>query len=143
MRTAAISAKARATASALVGDVSWQRMIRAVEKVRERLARAVAALEAAGVPYALAGGNAVAAWVSRVDEAAVRNTQDVDILLRRSDLPSAKAALAKAGFVYRHAKGLDMFLDGPDAKAHDSVHIIFAEEKVRPDSLAEIGRAHV
>ncbi len=52
-------------------------MIRAVERVKERLARAVAALEKAGVSYAVAGGNAVAAWVSRVDEAAVRNTQDV------------------------------------------------------------------
>ena len=37
-------------------------MIRAVERVRERLRRAVAALKAAGVPYAVAGGNAVAAW---------------------------------------------------------------------------------
>jgi hypothetical protein len=55
------------------GAVSWERMIRAVEEVRERLRRATAALEAAGVPYAVAGGNAVAAWVSRVDEAAVRN----------------------------------------------------------------------
>ena len=27
-------------------------------------------------PHAVAGGNAVAAWVSRVDECAVRNTQD-------------------------------------------------------------------
>jgi hypothetical protein len=117
------------------GAVSWERMIGAVEKVRDRLLRAAAALEAAGVPYALAGGNAVAAWVSRVDEAAVRNTQDVDILLRRSDLPAAKAAMSKAGFVHRHAKGLDMFLDGPKAKARDSVHIVFAAEKVKPDSL--------
>jgi hypothetical protein len=92
-------------------------------------------LEAARVPYAVAGGNAVAAWVSRVDEAAVRNTQDVDILLRRADLPAAKAALAKAGFIYRHVKGLDMFLDGPTAKARDSVHVVFAAEKVKPDSL--------
>src|SRR6266536_4686569 len=89
-------------------EVSWARMIRAVEKVRERLRRTVAALEAARVPYALAGGNAVAAWVSRVDEAAVRNTQDVDILLRRQDLPAAIAAMAKAGFVHRHAKSIDM-----------------------------------
>jgi hypothetical protein len=111
-------------------------MIGAVEKVRERLKRAVAALEAGGVPYALAGGNAVAAWVSRVDEAAVRNTQDVDILLRRSDLDLAKSALAKAGFIHRRAKGLDMFLDGPAARARDSVHIVFAAEKVKPDSLA-------
>ncbi len=38
--------------------------------------------------YAVAGGNAVAAWVSRVDEAAVRNTQDVDLLLVRMKLTS-------------------------------------------------------
>lgn len=119
----------------LYGDVSWERMIRAVEKVRERLRRAVAALEAEGVPYAVAGGNAVAAWVSRVDEAAVRNTQDVDILLRRADLPAAKRAMARAGFVFRHAASLDMFLDGPNAKARDAVHLVFAREKVRTDSL--------
>jgi hypothetical protein len=112
-------------------------MIRAVEKVRERLMRATAALEAAGIPYAVAGGNAVAAWVSRVDEAAVRNTQDVDILIRREDLDRVKIALAAAGFVYRHAKSVDMFLDGPDAKARDAVHIVFAGEKVRADYLAE------
>ena len=72
------------------------------------------------------GGNAVASWVARVDEAAVRNTQDVDILLNRSDLEAAKQPLAEAGFVFRHVKGIDMFLDGPGAKARDAVHIIFA-----------------
>ena len=111
-------------------------MIHAVEKVRARLERAVAALERAGIPYAVAGGNAVAAWVSRVDEAAVRNTQDVDILLRREDLERAKIALASVGFVFRHVKSIDMFLDGPDAKARDAVHVVFAGEKVTADSLA-------
>jgi hypothetical protein len=85
--------------------------------------------------YAVAGGNAVAAWVSRVDEAAVRNTQDVGILLRRADLDAATAALAAAGFVYRHAAGVDFFLDGPKAKARDAVHVVFAGEKVRPEYL--------
>jgi hypothetical protein len=61
----------------------------------------------------------------------VRYTQDVDILLKRPDLEAAKNALAKAGFVFRHVKGIDMFLDGPHAKARDAVHIIFAGEKVR------------
>ncbi|HEX7446473.1 MAG TPA: hypothetical protein VF306_02945 [Pirellulales bacterium] len=110
-------------------------MIRAVEKVRDRLLRAARALESAGVPYAVVGGNAVAAWVSRVDESAVRNTRDVDILLARADLARATAALAAAGFVYRHVKSIDMFLDGPDAKARDAVHVVFAGEKVRDDSL--------
>jgi hypothetical protein len=108
-------------------------MIRAVEKVRERLLRATAALEKAGVPYAVVGGNAVASWVSAVDEAAVRNTQDVDLLLRRADLDAATAALSGAGFVRRHVAGIDLFLDGAKAKARDAVHVVFAGEKVRPE----------
>ena len=104
-----------------------------VERVRDRLVRACAALDAAKVPYAVAGGNAVAAWVASVEEAAVRNTQDVDILLRRSDLDAATAALESAGFIRRHVKGVELFLDGPDAKARDAVHVVVANEKVRPE----------
>jgi hypothetical protein len=109
------------------------RMVHAVQRVRERLLRATAALEGAGVAYAVAGGNAVAAWVATVDAAAVRNTQDVDLLLRRIDLEAATRALASAGFVYRHVSGIDMFLDGAQAKLRDSVHVVPAGEKIRPE----------
>jgi hypothetical protein len=64
-------------------------MIRAVERVKERLARATATLDAAGVPCAVAGGNAVAAWVARVDPAGVRNTVEVNLWIRRSDFDAA------------------------------------------------------
>jgi hypothetical protein len=111
---------------------SLERMVKAMEEVRQRLLKAVAALRAANVPYAVAGGNAVGLWVSRVDKGAARNTQDVDILIRRQDLGPAKAALESAGFVYRHAAGMDIFLDGPDAGPRHAVHIVFANEKVRP-----------
>ena len=111
-------------------------MVNAVEKVRQRLLRATAALRAAGVEYAVAGGNAVAAWVSTVDESAVRNTQDVDVLVRRVDFDRVRAALESAGFVYRHTAGLDVFLDGPNARAREGVHIVFANEKVRPHEHA-------
>lgn len=114
---------------------SLERVVNAVERVRERLLRATAALTAAGVAYAVAGGNAVAAWVARVDEAAVRNTRGVDILLRRADLPEAITALEGVGFVYRRAAGIDIFLDGTDAKARDAVHIVFANEKVREHEI--------
>jgi hypothetical protein len=117
------------------GQFSLERMVSAVEKVTERLVRASAALDAASVLYAVIGGNAVAAWVAKVDESAVRNTQDVDILLRRSDLEAASAALATVGFIQRHVKGIDLFLDGPGAKARDAVHVIFANEKVRHEYL--------
>ncbi|QDT54915.1 hypothetical protein Pan44_29550 [Caulifigura coniformis] len=118
------------------GSVSWERMIGAVEKVRQRLLRATAALEQAGVPYAVIGGNAVAAWVSTIDEAAVRNTADVDLLLNRADLPAAIVALESAGFFHRHAADVTMFLDGPEGKFRDAVHVIFANEKVRQEYSA-------
>jgi hypothetical protein len=114
-------------------ELILDRMVRAVEKVRERLSRAATALEKAGIPYAVVGGNAVAAWVARVDEAAVRNTQDVDILIRRADVETATTALTQVGFVRRHVRGIDLFLDGPKAKARDAVHVVFAGERVRPE----------
>ena len=79
-----------------VALTGWDRAMAAAEAVRERMRRAAAALGGAGVPYAVIGGNAVAEWVGSVDEAAVRNTRDVDILLRRADFPAAKAALEAA-----------------------------------------------
>jgi hypothetical protein len=111
--------------------VSWERMIRAVELVKERLHRATAALDSSGIPYAVIGGNAVASWVSRVDVSAVRNTQDVDLLIERADLDRVKQALRSVGFHHRHAAGIELFLDGEHAKPRDAVHVIFAGEKVR------------
>ena len=120
------------------GLLSLDRMERAVEKVRNRLLRSTAALEAAGVAYAVIGGNAVMAWVEQADESAVRFTQDVDLVLRREDLDRAREALEKAGFVYRRVAGIEMFLDGPAAKARDAVHVIFAGEKVRPEYVTPV-----
>lgn len=81
------------------GPYVFDRMFGAMEKVRERLERACRALNEANVPYAVIGGNAVAAWVATRDEGAIRNTQDVDILLRREDADRATEALAKYGFL--------------------------------------------
>ncbi|HMJ88914.1 MAG TPA: hypothetical protein VK530_03815 [Candidatus Acidoferrum sp.] len=133
MPSAAFAGIANAVALTAYNDVSWERMMNAVEKVRRRLLRAAAALDKAGVPYGVAGGNAVAAWVSRIDETAVRNTQDVDIVLRRADLDAATRAMEHAGFIRSHVAGIEMFLDGPDARARDAVHVVLAMEKVRPE----------
>ena len=114
---------------------SLERMAEAVNAVHERLTRAACALESAGVPYAVAGSIAVAVWVARVDRAAVRNTQEIEILLRREDLGSATKALEKVGFVSCQANGDGVFLDGPGAHPRDSVHVVFAGEMVRSDDL--------
>ena len=107
------------------------RMEQAVAKVRDRLLRTTAALNQAGVPYAVVGGHAVASWVATVDEGAVRNTRDVDLLVRREDLPAVSQALVQAGFVPEKSFGVTMFLDGPTAKPSESIHLLFANEKVR------------
>jgi hypothetical protein len=113
-------------------NATWERMIMAVEKVRIRLERAVAAFEAHGVPYAVIGGNAVANWVARVDEEAVRNTRDVDILIRRADLPAAVKAMDAAGFDYANVTGVDCFVERPNGVPSGGIHLIFAGEKVKP-----------
>lgn len=113
-----------------------QRMVNAVEQVRQRLLRACGCLRAAGVPYAVVGGNAVAAWVATVDEGAVRNTRDVDVMLRRSDFEAAKTALESAGFIYQRVAGIDVFLDGEGASVRQGVHVVFAGEVVRPGEPA-------
>jgi hypothetical protein len=109
------------------------RMERAVAKVRERLLKATAALNQAGIAYAVAGGNAVASWVASIDEGAVRNTRDIDLLVRRADLPAVTVALELAGFVPAKTFGVTMFLENQDAKPSESVHLHFANEKVRDD----------
>ncbi len=120
------------------GILALERMERAVLKVKERLLRATAALEVAQVPYAVIGGNAVGAWIEQIDEAAVRATQDVNLALRRRDFDRARAALEGSGFVYRHAAGVNMFLDGPVGKFRDAVHVIFCGEKVREEYVAAV-----
>lgn len=103
----------------------------AVEAVRVRLIRSTQALSKHGVPYAVVGGNAVAAWVATIDEEAVRNTRDVDLMIQRADFDAARHALEADGFIHRKVAGDDLFLDAPDAKARTAVHVIFSDEYVR------------
>lgn len=129
------------TSGTVIGPVSWERMSAGIEKVKERLKRATAILDAARIDYAVIGGNAVAAWVSRVDDSVVRNTRDVDLLVRRADMPRIVPEMEAGGFIHRSVsilggKGrIEMFLDGPGAKAREGVHLIFADEKVNEEAV--------
>lgn len=113
---------------------SLDRMMQAVENVRERLLRITKALGSSGVPYAVVGGNAVAAWVSRADQGGERNTPNVDILIRREELGRARAAGEAVGFVYRRVSGRDIFIDGPDGRERQAVNLLFDGESFQPDS---------
>jgi hypothetical protein len=119
---------------AMNGDI-LDRMERAVTKVRERLLRATAALNRAGIPYAVVGGNAVASWVATIDEGAVRTTRDIDLLVRRDDLPAITVALEQAGFVHDELLDVVMFRDGQEGKPSEAIHLLFAGERLRPEHL--------
>jgi len=121
-------------AEAAVEPIGWERALMAAEKVGKRLRRTTRALDAAGVPYAVVGGNAVAEWVGRIDEDAVRNTRDVDILIRRPDFPAARACLEAAGFIYYQLLDIDTFIDGLQGKPRGRIHLLYAGEKIRRDS---------
>jgi Uncharacterised nucleotidyltransferase len=107
-----------------------ERMARAVNEVQQRLHKAAQALEAGNVPYAVIGGNAIAAWIAKVDKGSVRNTRDVDILIRREDLDRAKVAMDAIGFDYAFTSGVHLFVERPDGKPSEGIHLLFAGEKV-------------
>ena len=115
------------------GEELYARMERAVERVNERLRKTVRILENANIKYAIVGGHAVRAWVAQIDEAAVRTTRDVDVLIRPDDLPALKEAMIAAGFFHRQTSGIEMFVEEPEVSARDAVHIVLAGQMVRPD----------
>ena len=74
----------------------------------------------------MVGGNAVASWVATIDAGAVRNTRDIDLLVRRSDLPAITAALEQVGFVGGELLDVVMFRDGAEGKPSEAIHLLFA-----------------
>lgn len=103
----------------------------AVDRVERLLQSTAAALDDAGISYAVIGGNAVAAWIATVDEEAVRATKDVNILLRASDLVDAAKALKVVGLIRDDVHGITMFLPAEKPNPKTGVHIVFAGQRVR------------
>lgn len=106
--------------------------IMAIERVQQRLRRVTAALDAAGIPYAVVGGNAVAAWVGRVDQGATRATKDVDLLVRRTDTPRITAAITALGFTREDLRDIVLFVDPDEPSKKSGVHLVWAAERIRP-----------
>lgn len=113
-------------------NFEWQ--VQAVNHVDRMLKSVTAALDAASIPYAVIGGNAVATWVATRDVGATRATKDVDLLLDRNDLDRAEKALVPIGFVREEVLGIPIFMESAHPLPSQGVHIILADEKVRGDS---------
>lgn len=109
-----------------------------VEQLYDVTVRLASALEKAGIPYQVIGGFAVFYHVDAVDPLGARLTRDVDIAVDRRQLQEIAAAVEAAGFRYRHVAGIDMLVDAKEPKARSAVHLIFANEKVRPEYVDSV-----
>ncbi len=106
-----------------------------MERVEQRLLRVTAALDSEDIPYAVVGGNAVAAWVSRIDPGATRTTKDVDLLVNRSDLDRVSQVFHQLGFLKEDLRRLVLFVDPEEPNRKTGVHLVWAGEPVRPSYL--------
>lgn len=103
----------------------------AIQRVEDLLLKSTRALDAAGIAYAVVGGNAVAAWVRTVDEGAVRATKDVDVMVRRGDLAAIIHAMRPIDLEYHEVHGVSMFLDRESPSPKTGLHLLFANEIIR------------
>jgi hypothetical protein len=110
----------------------------AVEKIFDVTKRFASALDAAAIPYRVVGGLAVFVHVDARDSMAARLTKDVDVAIDRKNLDAIRAALEPYGFNFRHAAGIDMFVDANNPNASTAVHLLFAAERVRPDDVEAV-----
>jgi hypothetical protein len=93
------------------------------------------ALEQAGIPHELVGGLAVFLHVENADSTHSSLTRDIDVMIRRDDLPRVIAIAEEHGFRFRNSAGLDMLLYGETSSARNAVHLLFSGEKVKETQL--------
>jgi hypothetical protein len=104
-----------------------------VEQLFDRVRQLHAVLTAAGISYRIVGGMAVFFHVFERDPLRARLTADVDTAIERRLLPEIIEVAKKAGLVFRRAAGVDMLIDASDPRARSAVHLLFLNEKVRPE----------
>lgn len=88
-----------------------------------------AALDAAGISFAVIGEIAVAGWVATGGEDAVRATKDVDLLVRPGDMAAIDAAVEPLHLHVDKAGGIPVLLDRDDPKRSARVHLSYANEE--------------
>jgi hypothetical protein len=109
-----------------------------LEQLTETAARVCNALREAGIDYRVVGGLAVFFHVQSRDPLAARLTKDVDLAIRRADLPRIAEAVRGLGLEHRHVRGVDLLVDSIAPKVRSGVHLLFAGEKVRSTDLEPI-----
>src|ERR1035437_1401788 len=72
------------------------------------------AFASAGIDYRVVGGLAAYLYVEEREPDAGRLTKDIDIAVRREDLPGIAAAVEAFGLQYRHVAGVDMLVQSAE-----------------------------
>lgn len=96
-------------------------------------ARVEKAFGAAGIEYRVAGGLAAYLYVAEAEPDAGRLTKDIDIVVRREDLPRIAEAVERFDLEYRRVAGEDLLAQKGKPLARRAVHMIFESERVRPE----------
>jgi hypothetical protein len=110
----------------------------AAEQILDVAKRFSAALEHAGISFRVVGGLAVFLQIEKVDPMAARLTRDVDVAIARSDLDAVRAAVEPCGFTFEQTTVDAMFLDPDGTRKRSCVHLVFVNEKVRPEYLEPV-----
>jgi len=113
-----------------------------VEQISDLAQRIEQAFSAAGLEYRVVGGLATYLYVEERDPDAGRLTRDIDIAVRREDLPAIAEAVRPLGLEYRHAAGVDMLVQADRPVARRAVRLVFTGEKARdtyPEPVPEMG----
>lgn len=121
------------TAAAHRGEVVNTLFEERLYRLTGLLHRVTEALTGAGIAHEVIGGLAVLIHVEEANPEHATLTRDVGLLIRREDLERVREAALRAGFVYRHAAGVDMLVPAGAGTAVNAVHLVFSDEKVRPD----------
>ena len=103
-----------------------------LQKVTDLLSRARSVFESAGVEYRVVGGLAVLLHAENAHPDAGRLTRDIDVAIRRADLPPVASAAPEFGLQFRSDALTDLTGGGRE------VHFVFVGEKVRPEYVEPV-----
>jgi hypothetical protein len=84
----------------------------------------------AGIEYRAVGGLAVYLYVEEAEADAGRLTKDIDIVVRRTDLPRIAEAVEAVGLEYRDVAGTDMLVQKGKPSARRAIHLIYDDSRV-------------
>jgi hypothetical protein len=113
-----------------------------VDQLFDLAERLEEAFFSAGLEYRVVGGLATYLYVEELEPDAGRLTKDIDVAVRREDLPKIAKAVEGFGLQYRHVAGVDMLVQTEKPSARRAVHLIFTGQKVReeyPEPTPELG----